>query len=384
MRSTKSSNDPFDRILTALHNAALDETRWPDADRLIGEINGTSGSCALLYSATSAAEMTGFLMRICVDGRRRKDWERRYAEEYWAGDERAPRIVRLEYGRITPTENLYTDAEKKTSPTYNEALTAVKAQHGLNMRLEGAGGMDFIWIVCDPVERGGWRSDQIELVRRLQPHVRQSAVVSHALAEARLTGATAMDFLANRRIGIVYLDRRCRIAATNDRALEILRRGDGLMDRAGSLCAVTPEKNAKLSRLLAHALPPFGVQGFAGSMTVSRRLALHVTPLGDDYPHFRTRRFGAMVIIVDPAGRSWVDPAGVAAILELTLAESRLAVALAAGQTVGDIAAATGRAEETVRWHLKQIYRKLGISRQVDLVRRVLSLDGFGPVSRDR
>lgn len=198
-----------------------------------------------------------------------------------------------------------------------------------------------------------------------------------------------MELLASRRIGVIYLDRRCRIAATNDRALEILRRGDGLMDRAGFLCTPTQEENAELSRLLARALPLFGGRGSAGSMTVarsssSRRLALHITPVGDDYPHFRAYGFGAMVIIVDPARQSWIDPDGVALVLGLTLTESQLAVALAAGQTVGDIAAATGRAEETVRWHLKQIYGKLGISRQVDLVRQVLSLEGFGAVSRDR
>lgn len=384
MRNTKSPRDPFDRILAALHEATLDETRWPDADRLIGEINGTSGSSLGLYTGTSAADMTGFLLRICVDGRRRKDWERRYAEEYYAGDERLPRLTRLDYGRIIPTGDLYTDAEKKTSPAYNEVVIGVKARHGLNMRLEGADGMEVIWIVHDPVERRDWRSDQIRLIRRLRPHVRQFALVSHALAEARVTETAAKELLASRSIGVIYLDWRCRIEAANDRALEILRQGDDLMDRDGFLCTPTPEENAELSRLLARTLPLFGEQGSAGSMTVNRRLALHITPVGDDYPYFRTRRLGAVVIIVDPARQNWMDPAGVAAILKLTLTESQLAVALAAGQTVDDIAAATGRTEETVRWHLKQIYRKLGISRQVDLVRRVLSLDGFGTVSRDR
>ena len=50
---------------------------------------------------------------------------------------------------------------------------------------------------------------------------------------------------------------------------------------------------------------------------------------------------------------------------------------LAAGHGVPAIAALTQRTEGTVRWHMKQIYRKQRISRQADLVRRVLSLDGF-------
>ena len=44
-----------------------------------------------------------------------------------------------------------------------------------------------------------------------------------------------------------------------------------------------------------------------------------------------------------------------------------MAAWLADGENVRDIARATGLTEGTIYWHLKQIYRKLPISRQVDL-----------------
>ncbi len=76
-----------------------------------------------------------------------------------------------------------------------------------------------------------------------------------------------------------------------------------------------------------------------------------------------------------------------ASALGLTPTESRLAVMLAAGHTVREIAAATGRKDRSVHWHLQQIFRKQGIGRQADLVRRVLSLQSlsgatFDPESR--
>ncbi|MXX67563.1 MAG: hypothetical protein F4Y74_01130 [Gemmatimonadales bacterium] len=386
MRANKSPDGSFDRILASLHATTLDEARWPETDRLIAEISGASSNGLGLFSGTSQADGTGYLIRISLHGQRRKDWERRYFEDYWPEDERIPRIARQAYGRMVPTGDLYADAEKKTSPAYNEILLETRMQQGLNMRLKGTKGLNaVIWIVGDPVERGGWRSDQIRLIQRLQPHIRQFALVSHALSEADLTGTTMMELLATPRFGVIHLDRRGRIMRANDRALEILREGDALMDRDGFLRTRMPDEHAELSRLMALALPPWGVQGSAGSMTVTApsssppgRLALHFTPVGDDYPHFRTRRLGAMVLVVDPAGRSLVDPVHVAAALDLTSMESELAVALAAGRTVQDIARRIGRTEATVRWHVKQIYRKQGISRQVDLVRRVLSLEGFG------
>ena len=67
-----------------------------------------------------------------------------------------------------------------------------------------------------------------------------------------------------------------------------------------------------------------------------------------------------------------------AAILGLTPAESQVAVWLAEGKSVRDMATATGLTEGAIYWHLKQIYRKLPISRQVDLVRLVLSIAEVG------
>ena len=39
-----SQQDQFDRIVSALHEAALDDMAWPDASRLIDETVGMAGS----------------------------------------------------------------------------------------------------------------------------------------------------------------------------------------------------------------------------------------------------------------------------------------------------------------------------------------------------
>ena len=64
--------------------------------------------------------------------------------------------------------------------------------------------------------------------------------------------------------------------------------------------------------------------------------------------------------------------------LGLTPMESRVAVWLAEGKSVRDIARETKLTEGAIYWHLKQIYQRLPVSRQVDLVRLVLSSAEFG------
>ena len=90
------------------------------------------------------------------------------------------------------------------------------------------------------------------------------------------------------------------------------------------------------------------------------------------------------MVVVDPQSRSQIDPGLVASALGLTPGESRVVASLTEGRSIRDIAAATNRQENTVYKHLKQVYRKLGMSRQTDLVRLVLRLAAFSRWRRSR
>ena len=76
--------------------------------------------------------------------------------------------------------------------------------------------------------------------------------------------------------------------------------------------------------------------------------------------------------------RDGVDLRTLARKYGLTPAERRVAAQLALGLTVREIAASTGRRESTVRWHVRNLHSKLGVHRQADVVRLVLSATNVG------
>ena len=234
------------------------------------------------------------------------------------------------------------------------------------------------WDIADPVTPGGWASSQLALIKGLLPHIRQFVRVRQALAKAEARGVSATGLLDTPRIGVLYLDRRGRIVEANDRARALLRRGDGVSDRGGELRARSPADQARLARLVAQALPTAGV-AVSGSMLLRRSavvppFVVHVKPVVVRQPDFGAQRVAALVLITEPGRQSRIDPALVATALELSPAESHVAVWLAEGQSVREMAAATGRTEATIHYHLYHIYQKRGLSRQADLVRLVLSL----------
>lgn len=377
-----SQQDKFESTVALIQEAMLDDAHWPAASALIDEACGVGGNELVVGQGSGRADVRILFAGLYYRGQRHEELEREYPEIYFAQDERVPRILRLPDSKVVHVADLYSDRELKTSATYNEALPRAGAQNSLNVRLDGPDNTHIVWMLTDPTESSGWRSSHLKVIERLIPHIRQFVRVRQALVNAEALGASSGALLENTQVGVIQLNRGGKIVAANDRALDILSRGDGIVDRGGFLSAQAPTDNTRLKRLLALALPAGGAQATGGSMTVGRsshlpRLALHVNPVTVQQMDLSSRRVAALVLVVDPLRQPRIDPDLVAETLGLTLAESRVATALAEGSNVRDIAAATRRKESTVRWFVKQIYEKQGISRQADLVRLGMSLADF-------
>ena len=373
--------DAFDRIVALLHRAMLDDAHWPAATALIDQAVG-SRSTSLGVGEGSGADARVNFAGLYRRGERQRDLERQYFEDYFAIDERVPRLRALPAGKLIHVPDLYTEKELKSSAAYNEGLHRLGVQKGLNVRFDRPDGLRIFWALGDPVT-DGWQSAQLRLAEHLMPHVRQFVCVRQALAAANALGAGLGLLLENTRIGVLHLDRRGRVLAANAVALHILRCADGLSDQDGALRAWLPKDHDRLQRLLRRALPAFGGEApAAGSMTLRRasvpvRLGLHITPVGDAQADFGGRRVAALVLLVDPASRPCIDPQRLAAALGLTPSEGRVSALLAEGRSVRQIALAAGYREGYVRWLLKQAYRKQGVSGQVALVRLVLAADAL-------
>ena len=378
-----SLQDKFDRTVAALHEAALGDFRWNETSALIDEACGAKGSHLIVVDPHSRNRPEWLFDRLFYRGDGRPDIAQEYVQDFFPIDERIPRLMQLPDQRVVHVTDLLTEPELKNSPTYNEALLRADCQNSLNLRMDGPDGLDILMGLADPTEAGGWNSGRIEMIERLLPHIRQFVRVRHALIRAEARGASFIELLDNTEVGVIYLDQSGMIYETNARARTILRQGDGLLDRGGYLRARLPADDAKLERLLARALPKSTSASASGSMPVSRspvlpRFALHVNPVVIDYPDLGARRIAAIVLIVNPGSRLRIAPNLLSVTLGLTEAQGVVAAELAGGRSVREIALATRRQESSVRSLIKQMYVRLGINRQADLVRMVLSAAQFG------
>ena len=380
-----SPHDAFDGILTSLHDAMLDDAHWATTSRLIDEACGIRGNALVVGKGRSQADGEIFLARFCYHGERHPDRERWYFDNYYPWDERIPRVAGLPDSQLAAVTDLYTQEEHNTSPAYNEALPRGGYQRGLNVRLDGPNGSSIVWTLADSTAGNDWGSAQTGMIERILPHLRQYVQVRTVVSGALALGDSFSALLDNTRVGVVHLDQQGRMVEVNDRARGILRQGTGLFDKDGFPRARLPGDNDRLERMLGRALPRYGEPAASGSLMVRRpsgqpRLAVYISPVSTARQDFGLKSVAALLLVVDPSSRSRVDPAVVATALDLTPSQSEVAVKLAEGLSVHDIAATTGRQPSTVRQFLKQIYKRQGLTGRADLVRLVLSLSDLpGP-----
>lgn len=187
-----------------------------------------------------------------------------------------------------------------------------------------------------------------------------------------------------RQVGLVSLDSSGAIVGTNARGREILRQELGLCERDGKLRAQRAQDAEALERLVAPAVGDehqCGAGGFAAVRGWPNRRPLTVYV---NRANGRHAGVAALVVMLDPWRPMRLKPEQVAKSLGLTPAESRVAVSLAEGLTIREIAERTNRRVVSVRSLVQQALSRTWSSRQADLVRLVLSSSHLPIAQSDR
>jgi DNA-binding CsgD family transcriptional regulator len=256
--------------------------------------------------------------------------------------------------------------------------------------------LDLLWAVIAWLDdgrdvAGGWslhRPERMPCFTALDVHhatllgrhicrARQLQIdLEQAHAEASLS-RQALDRLP---LGLVFLGADARILDMNVPARAMLDDADGMGLRGNRLRIDDPAAHRELARLIDGArrgLP----DGLGGIVQVPRPsgqapYVLSVTRCFTNLAELLGRPAAALLSIADPARAVVASPAALRALWDLTFREAQIAIALARGLRLDEIAAQSRISRETARVHLKRILAKSGAHRQSELVRLIVGGPG--------
>jgi len=349
-------NELIDRI----YEAAIVPEFWPKVLQSISDLSASVGG--VLFTTNNEVS----------------DWVASpemapIASEYFGqgwGDRnpRPARAVALRLSGFVSDHDLFSPKEIDADPYYQHMRKiGLGWCAGIVTPLPHGDAVVFTW--ARRYEWGPFKAKLLEPLSGIAGHLNRSAMVAARLGlEKARAAAEAMNIIG---LPAATLSPSGRLIFANDPFQQFMPAL--VQDRMTRLTVNDPRADALLETALARIASnlnlPHQVQSIPLAEGGRRRpMVLHVIPIRRA-AHDIFDATSTMLVLTALTSRAGPDATIIQGLFDLTPAEARIALAIAAGVQPTEIARKQGVSVETVRTQLKSIFLKTGTTRQLELAR---------------
>ena len=211
---------------------------------------------------------------------------------------------------------------------------------------------------------------QRQMFRLLAPHFRRAVLISDMVDAGKLQLHLYQALLNQISVGVFMVDAECKILHANTAGNAALSGSGALGEVSGRLWPIAAATRAPFQDAVRRActqndgeLGSWG-NGIALPGPDGATAVAYVLPLGRSERRHGLGPGQVAVFVTDSIGARPPSVEVLSALTGFTLAESRVALAVAEGHSSENIALAQGIAVNTLRKHLANIYAKTGLNSQ--------------------
>lgn len=221
---------------------------------------------------------------------------------------------------------------------------------------------------------------ETDFLQRLIPHFAKADQVAAKVSTVSDTKRLAMAVLDRMDYGIIIVNQAGHVRMTNQRAEQWLQAGEVIQSLFGRIRLTNTKDNDALGGLIRTAasgnnddMQAKNIETLASQGGARVRIA--VLPVSsDEKRQLDDDEAGVVLVLSDNNQQRTMASSVLQDSYGLTVAETRVATGLARGQTQDELSETLFVSLATIKTHTQHIYQKIGISRQVDLVRLVYGL----------
>lgn len=355
-------------LIAQIYDASVDPSLWEAPLLRISDLLG--GSTAALGIVDPAGQ--GDIVSIRCAPEAVQSFATYYAE-------RNPMVQYLPnaaFGKPFTDRSLMSRAQWERTEFYNDWGRNNDNHTCLLMPVLRSGGRQGWFAVSRPAHAGDFEPRHMELAELLAPHLRRALEIGKKLHTARTSGAPLLEQLT---IAALCLDDKGRVVWANTRAEALLEACDGISRaRNNTLAAISNTATVALQKLVRQAGTGQGGMQRLDRMSGRPSLVAIAVPMRGAaaeqaaLPPPATESTTTL-FIVDSTSNGALG--GEAARLEalrglygLTLMEAKVALRLAGGVSIPEVADSLSVAPSTVRTHTKGLYSKMGLHSQAELI----------------
>ena len=236
---------------------------------------------------------------------------------------------------------------------------------------------------------GVWTDGELRVIDEILPHLRRALNIHAEFTHLRLKQDALLKGLDRLVIGLILYDSNAKPVYINPTALAIIDGHPGMQLQKGDLFLTNSEDEKGLRKAI---LDTAGIdpddswkQSVAIGIThpdVEAPLPLLITPMHANLITSDLDYDGAKVAVFlsDPNMQQPISIENLVSVYNVTPSEAQVAISLANGHSIDEIAEISCHSAHTIRSQLKSVFRKTGVSRQSDLIKLLLT----GPFAQRR
>jgi len=365
------------KTVDCLYEAACDPEKWPVFLKASAELFDAQGAQVghhdLNNHTLSFSRLHGY------------EWSESHYRRY---DELMPTDPRLPHFAANPFKPVHcrmhlSDGELHDSRMYQEVLKPGGVEYSLGVNLmEDTRSLSYFLALRNGSQRR-FDSADCAILSELIPHLNRAILLQRDITTIDFEKNVAAVTLDNMAVGLLVVDASSKVLFSNATAQDILNERDGLAEVDGT---ITPDKTngaafgSVVSRVISQSRKGELASGQPVSISRQRSLdplQLFVSPLTGDYLRSGWAKISeplAVVIIRDPARPAETRYEVLCKVYGLTASQARLVNQIVNGLSLKTAAGNVGITEASARQYLKIAFEKMNVSRQGEMVAKVMNL----------
>jgi len=359
--------DEFSRVVSEIYESSLSPANWAVALSDISRILDATGCGLLTGSGTSRSVMTATIP---------PEAGRPYAEYYRTIDYVLDAVENGPAGLVYGGQALV--AIKTHSEFEDEWLRPYDMTDGLFVRLNAGATPASFLVAAQERDEPFDTAERVKFLSALLPHLQRALRTQRHLVRLGSCASDISGVIDAIRHGIVIVGPGRAVMHLNSAAERILKFGDGLCIRCGSIAATRACTNDQVQGSITRALVEQRSGARSGDSLVCARpsgkrpYVIHVLPLTATSGDPSVAK--ALLMIIDPEQEPEPPKMLIRRLFGLTNAEADVALRVMRGDGLKPISAELALSRATVNTHLQHIFDKTGTHRQAELVRLLLAL----------
>lgn len=371
-------------LLHLIYGAATEPNQWGDV--LTAVVQSMQGKTGLFYTPFLPPQQQGMLHTLNIPAEKTMLWATKYLEhDLWVNRSMAMGLA--VQGAVVIDSDVCTAEELLASEIYQHLFASLDIGRFCSGVVfdTSADGIPATAITAHrSLHAPPFTEQDRAWMVLLLPHLSRALGLMFRLDSARLQTVSLLAGLDKLPLGVALLSPHGQVVHTNRAIQQVLTRQDGLIcNHQGRLDGASAVPGVEsLESWLQNQSSPTAVEvtHFAHAYTLQRTEAgkvysIQCCPLNSTTAwQVDHQAVGSVVFVSDPAALVLPSANRLMDLYGLTPAQAQVALHLGRGHSTKEVARALGSSPETVHTHTRQVYQKLRIHSQVDLVRCILTL----------